>query len=54
MSLCIVDLMEKDNCDLDSQPPKQKAKHTKVVIDKRFAEVKVQMRWQKLLKDMYF
>lgn len=32
--------MEKDNCDLDFQLPKKKAKRTKVAIDKRFAEVK--------------
>lgn len=32
--------MEKDNCDLDFQPPKKKAKHTNIAIDKRFAEVK--------------
>jgi len=36
----MVELMEKDNCDLDIQPPKKKAKHTKVAIDRHFAEVK--------------
>ena len=32
--------MEKENWDPDFQPPKKKAKRTKVIIDKRFAKVK--------------
>ena len=32
--------MEKENWDPDFQPPRKKAKRTKVAIDKRFAEAK--------------
>ena len=32
--------MEKENWDPDFQPPKKKARHTKVTIDKRFAKAK--------------
>ena len=37
MSLCIAELMEKENCDPDFQPPKEKAK---VGINKHFAKAK--------------
>ena len=39
MSLCIAELM-KENWDPDFQPPRKKAKRTKVAIDKRFDEAK--------------
>ena len=40
MSLCLAELMEKENWDPDFQPPRKKAKRTKVAIDKCFAEAK--------------
>ena len=49
--LCVAELMEKENCDPDFQPPKKKAKRTKVAIVSVLLKLKVQMRWQKLPKD---